>query len=110
MKGIRKIDYDLAIPSIELLRNIVMSSKWDGKEDEVSLRSMLNGLGNDAGSEFVRQRRERLRTTGVCDCDFDMLACKDACERGTNLAGTNNGVLHEGSPVSQRALSVDRGI
>jgi hypothetical protein len=87
-----------------------MSRKGDSQEDELSLKSVLNGLGDDEGTEFVRQGRERLRPTRVCDGDFDILTGEGACERGTNLAGTNNGVLHEGSPVSQRALSVDKGI
>jgi len=31
------------------------------------------------------------------------------CERGTNLAGTDNGVLRGNSPFSQRMLSIVEG-
>ena len=27
--------------------------------------------------------------------DVDILTCEGACERGTNLAGTDNGALHK---------------
>jgi hypothetical protein len=30
-----------------------------------------------------------------------------ACERGTDLTGTDNGVLHKDSPVSERVLSIE---
>ncbi len=93
-KSIRKVDHDLAVPLLELLRNILVSRKWDSEEDHFSLKSVLDGLGRHAGTEFFRHRPKRLRSTGVCDCDFDILTCEAACERGTNLAGTDNGVLH----------------
>ena len=56
-KGIRTVDHDLAVPLLELLRNILVSRKWDSKEDNLTLISVLDGLGKDAGTEFFRQRR-----------------------------------------------------
>jgi hypothetical protein len=94
VKRIGNVDNDLAFPLLELPRNILVSRKWDSEEDHFSLTSVLNGLGKDAGTEFFRQRRKRLRSTGVRDGDIDFLPREDACERGANLAGTNNGVFH----------------
>jgi len=62
-----------------------------------SSASLLNGLGNDGGTEFFRQSRKRLGTAGVCDCNLDIVKCEGASERGTNLAGTNNRVFHKES-------------
>src|SRR5580692_10726748 len=104
MQGIRNVDNDLAAPLLELLRNILVGREWDSEEDDLGLMSVLDGLGKDAGTEFFLQRHKRLRSTGVCDSDFDIFVCEGARERGTNLAGTNNGVLHKESPVSQRVL------
>src|SRR5580658_512637 len=100
MKRIRNVDHDLAVPPLKLFRNILVSRKWDSQEDHLSLTGVLNGLGSDAGTEFFPQRRKSLRSTGICDCALDILTCEDACERGTNLAGTNNGVLHNESPYT----------
>src|ERR1700739_1797083 len=50
MKGIRKVDNDLAVPVVELLRNIRVSRKGDSEEDHLGLTSVLNGLGNDVGT------------------------------------------------------------
>jgi len=36
----------------------------------------LNGFRNHAATELFRQRRERLRSTGVFDCDFDFFRAK----------------------------------
>src|SRR5271156_3803118 len=109
MKGIRDVHKDLAVPLLELLRNIFVSRKGNSEEDRLSLVSVLKESGNDAGTEFFRQRCKRLRATGVRDCDFDVLTREDTCERGTNLAGTNNGVFHNDSPASQRVLSILEG-
>jgi TetR/AcrR family transcriptional repressor of nem operon len=109
MKGVRDVDHDLVIPLLEALRNILVSRKWNGEEDHVSLISVFNGLGNDPRTEFVGQRRKRLRSTGVCDRDFDILTCEDACERGANLAATNDGVVHREPPVSAVAEQFVRG-
>src|SRR5580692_7505074 len=79
-KSIRKVDDDLAVPLSELLRNILVSRKWDSEENHLRLAGVLKGLGNDSGTEFFLQRRKRLRSTGVCDCDFDVLACEDVCQ------------------------------
>src|SRR5271156_2258986 len=47
MKGIRDVDNDLAIPLLELLRNILVSGKGHGEEDRLRLISILKVLGND---------------------------------------------------------------
>ncbi len=39
MKGIRKVDNDLAVPLLELLRNILVSRKGNSQEDRISFRS-----------------------------------------------------------------------
>src|ERR1700733_13773297 len=120
MKGIRNVYHDLAVPwhwgnkvgqdilRLELLHKIVVSQKRDSQEDHLGLTSVLNGLGKDAGTEFFRQRRKRLRSTGVCDCDFDILTCEGAGQRAANFAGTNNSVIHKESPVSQRCCALLR--
>ena len=51
----RKVDNDLAVPLLELLRNILVSWKWDSEEDHLSLISALNGLRKDAATEFFLQ-------------------------------------------------------
>src|SRR5580658_4140307 len=43
-KGIRKVDDDLAVPPLDLLRDILVSRKWDSEEDHLRLTSVLNGL------------------------------------------------------------------
>jgi hypothetical protein len=90
IKGIHGVDNDLPVPLLELLRNIPVSGKGDSKEDHLSLISVLNGFGMDVGTEFLRQRREGLRSTGVCDCDFDILSCEGAGERAADVTGTDN--------------------
>jgi len=35
-KGIRKVNNDLAVPLLELLRNILVSRKWDSNEDNLT--------------------------------------------------------------------------
>ena len=82
MNGVRKVDNDLAVPVTGLLRNILLSTEWHSQEKRVCLIRVFNGLGADAGTKFVNQRRGRLWSADVCDFDFDI------------LAGTN-GVLHK---------------
>jgi hypothetical protein len=43
MKGIRKVDNDLAVPLFELLHNILVSGKGNSEEDHLSLISVLKG-------------------------------------------------------------------
>ncbi len=94
MKSIRKVDNDLPVPLIELIRNILVGRKGNSKEDHLSLIRVLKGLGNDSGPEFFPQRCECCRSTRVCDSDLDLALYKRACECGTDVAGTNDGVLH----------------
>src|SRR6185437_2805776 len=101
MKSIRCIDNDLALPLLKLLRDILVGGKWDSEEDDLSLKSVLNRLRNNARTEFFSQRRKGLRSTRVCNCEVHIFPRKDACERSTNISGTNDGILHRNSPDFQ---------
>ena len=67
----------------------------------------LSRLAAIASTRFLCQRLECLRSARVCNPDFDVFAGEDVCKRGSDLAGTNYGVLHCDAPFSQRMLSVD---
>jgi hypothetical protein len=99
IENIGDVDDDLAVPLLELFRDILVSWKRDGKKDHLGVTGVLKGLGNDASTELSGQRRKRLRSTRVGDGDFDVIACEDARERGADLAGTNDGVFHRGTPL-----------
>jgi hypothetical protein len=105
MKRIGCIDDDLALPLLELLRDILVGGNGTARKMISALQASSMDCG-DAGPEFFSQRRKRLRSTRVCDCEVYILPRKDACECGANLAGTNNGVLHRDSPDSQWMLGI----
>ena len=86
IKCIRDVDNDLAFPGFELLRNILVRRKWDSEEDHPSLMSVLNGLGNDARTEFFCQGRKRLRSAAVCNCDMDFLVREQPGQCGADIA------------------------
>jgi len=92
-KGIHHIDDDLAVPLLELLRNVLVRREWDGEEDDLGSVGVLNRLGNDAGAELFCQECERLGSAGVCDSGFDFLARENACERSaTSRLGVSTGI------------------
>ncbi len=43
---------------------------------------------------------------GVCDGELDVLTGEGTCQRGTNLAGTNNSVLHKEFSSLSAVLSI----
>jgi transcriptional regulator of acetoin/glycerol metabolism len=45
VKGIRKVDNDLVVPLLEVLRNILVSRKGNNKEDHLSLISVSGPRG-----------------------------------------------------------------
>ena len=52
-------------------------------------RALDRSLKSLQVSTQLPPRRQRRKSMGVCDCDFDILTCKGGCECGTDLARTS---------------------